>query len=49
MAGHGIVPFGHNEISALAYELWEARGRPAGSAEEDWFQAAKELRSRNAH
>jgi hypothetical protein len=49
MAGHGIVAFGHNEIAALAYELWQNRGCPEGSPEADWFQAAKELRSRNAH
>jgi hypothetical protein len=44
--GHGIAAFGHNDIAALAHELWEARGRPEGSAEEDWFEAVKELRSR---
>jgi hypothetical protein len=42
---HGIATFGHAEIAALAYELWKARGCPDGSAEEDWFQAAEELRS----
>jgi hypothetical protein len=47
MAGHGIVSFGHNDIAALAYELWQARGRPEGSPEEDWFQAAETLRSRS--
>jgi hypothetical protein len=45
--GHGIHSFGHQEISALAFELWEARGCPEGSADEDWAQAVKELRSRN--
>jgi hypothetical protein len=45
-AGHGIRTFGHAEIAALAYELWEARGRPDGSSQEDWFRAAEELRSR---
>ena len=44
--GHGIVAFGHKEIAALAYALWQAKGCPEGSAEEDWFQAAKELRAR---
>ncbi len=43
---HGIVTFGHAEIAALAYELWEARGRPEGSSEEDWFRAAEKLRLR---
>src|ERR1700690_2079314 len=42
---HGIALFGHAEIAALAYELWQARGCPDGSPEEDWFRAAEELRS----
>ena len=45
-AGHGLATFGHNEIAALAYELWQARGCPAGSPEEDWVHAAEQLRSR---
>jgi hypothetical protein len=45
--GHGVAAFGHADIAALAYELWEARGRPSGSSQEDWFQAAEELRSRS--
>jgi Protein of unknown function (DUF2934) len=44
--GHGIAAFGHKEIAALAYELWEARGCPEGSPEEDWSQAVEQLRSR---
>jgi len=44
--GHGIASFGHHEIAALAHELWQARGCPAGSADEDWFHAVEELRSR---
>jgi len=47
--GHGIVAFGHDDIAALAHELWKSRGCPAGSPEEDWFHAAEQLRSRNAH
>jgi hypothetical protein len=46
MTGHGIATFGHDEIAALAYELWQARGCPFGSPQEDWFHAAEELRSR---
>jgi hypothetical protein len=46
MLGHGIAAFGHSDIAALAYELWEARGGPEGSPEEDWFRAAEILRSR---
>jgi hypothetical protein len=45
--GHGIASFGHNDIAAVAYELWQARGCPEGSPEEDWFQAAETLRSRS--
>jgi hypothetical protein len=45
--GHGVVAFGHDEISALAYARWQTRGCPDGSPQEDWFQAVKELRSRN--
>ena len=44
--GHGIAAFGHAEISALAHQLWQARGCPLGSPQEDWFRAAEELRSR---
>jgi hypothetical protein len=44
--GHGIAAFGHNDIAALAHELWQARGGPEGSPDEDWFEAVKELRSR---
>lgn len=29
----------HHQIEVLAYELWEKRGRPFGSPEEDWFRA----------
>jgi hypothetical protein len=44
--GHGLQSFGHADIAALAYELWQARGCPEGSAEEDWYKAAAQLRSR---
>ena len=44
--GHGIAAFGHDEIAALAHALWQARGCPAGSPDEDWFHAVEELRSR---
>lgn len=46
-AGHGVAPFGHDEIAALAHELWQARGCPEGSPQEDWFHAAEQLRSRS--
>jgi hypothetical protein len=33
------------EIAALAYQLWESRGRPLWSDEEDWFNAERELKA----
>jgi hypothetical protein len=44
--GHGIVAFGHEDIATLAYHLWQARGCPDGTSQEDWFHAAEQLRSR---
>jgi hypothetical protein len=32
-------------IAARAYELWEGRGRPTGSDQDDWFRAEQELKS----
>jgi len=46
MNEHGIATFGHADIAELAHALWQARGCPQGSPEEDWFQAAHELRAR---
>jgi hypothetical protein len=39
-------PLQHDEIARLAYDLWQARGCPHGSADIDWLQAEKELRVR---
>jgi hypothetical protein len=33
----------HEEIAALAYSLWEARGCPEGSPDEDWLNAERAL------
>jgi len=44
--GHGITAFGHEDIATLAHSLWEKRGCPEGSADQDWFHAVKELRTR---
>jgi Protein of unknown function (DUF2934) len=44
--GYGVMTFGHDEIAALAYALWQARGCPYGSPEEDWLRAERELRAR---
>ncbi|MGA3205489.1 MAG: DUF2934 domain-containing protein [Bryobacteraceae bacterium] len=42
----GAKAFGHDDIAALAHQLWVARGSPEGSPDEDWFRAAEQLRSR---
>jgi len=31
------------QVASLAYALWEQRGCPEGSPEEDWFRAEQEL------
>jgi len=36
---------GEEDIPALAYKLWQARGCPEGSSQEDWFRAIEELQS----
>ena len=33
----------HEQIARRAYELWEERGKPHGSDEEDWHGAEHEL------
>jgi hypothetical protein len=35
----------HSEIAARAYELWLEQGEPAGSAEENWLEAERQLRT----
>jgi hypothetical protein len=35
-----------DEIAALAYSYWEARGYQGGSPEEDWLHAEQELRNK---
>ena len=35
----------HVEIAALAYSLWQARGCPEGTPEEDWFNAERTLKA----
>jgi hypothetical protein len=39
---------GHEEIALRAYSLWEKRGSPIGSPDEDWFCAEQELRAERA-
>jgi len=48
-SGNGNATVGpdlENEIRNRAYELYEKRGRQDGKAQEDWFQAEAEVRSR---
>ena len=33
----------YEQIASLAYSLWQQRGCPDGSSEEDWFRAEQEL------
>lgn len=35
---------GKAAIAARAYQLWQERGCPTGSDQEDWFQAEQELK-----
>ena len=37
----------HEEIVALAYTLWQQRGCPEGSPEEDWLAAEQQLLARS--
>jgi len=37
---------GHADAAALAHKLWQARGCPEGSAQQNCFQAAQVLRVR---
>ena len=37
----------HDQIQALAYDLWLQRGCPIGSPEDDWYQAKQELKGRS--
>jgi DUF2934 family protein len=36
------------DIAILAYALWQERGCPLGSPEEDWFKAEEQLKSEQA-
>ena len=36
----------HEDVTTLAYSLWQARGCPEGSPEEDWFNAESTLKAR---
>ena len=36
-------PENQQEVAALAYGFWQARGCPEGTPEEDWFRAEREI------
>lgn len=38
-------PINDDTIARKAYELWESRGRPHGTGEDDWFEAERALHS----
>lgn len=38
----------HDEISALAHQIWEEEGRPEGKHEEHWRRAAEEVERRHS-
>jgi hypothetical protein len=42
MEGHVSAP-DNEAIAKLAYQIWEERGRPPGSAEVDWYEAERQL------
>jgi len=44
----GRNAFSHDDIAALAHQLWIERGSPEGSPEEDWFHAAEQLRAKSS-
>lgn len=33
----------HHDLALRAHGLWEARGRPEGSPDEDWFRATQQI------
>lgn len=36
----------YDDVALLAYALWQERGCPESSSEEDWFRAEQELAGR---
>jgi hypothetical protein len=39
------VSISNSDIAALAYKLWQERGCPEGSPDEDWYEAQRKLQS----
>ncbi|HEX5000016.1 MAG TPA: DUF2934 domain-containing protein [Terriglobia bacterium] len=43
---HGASgPAPYEEVAYRAYMLWEHRGRPDGSPDEDWYRAQEEIQT----
>ena len=40
---HQLSNAQHEQIEMRAYRLWEQRGGPTGSPDDDWFRAEEEL------
>jgi len=38
----------YDQVAALAYSFWEARGYQGGSQEEDWLRAEQQLSALSA-
>jgi hypothetical protein len=45
-AGRTALEPDHDTVGKLAHELWQKRGCPVGSPQEDWFQAERALAGR---
>ena len=47
---HALVPEDpeREDIARLAYQLWQERGCPVGSPEEDWYRAEEQLLDESA-
>ena len=43
VASNPATAVSEEEIAQRAYALWESRGKPIGSPEEDWHRATEEL------
>jgi hypothetical protein len=33
----------HDQVAVRAYDIWKSKGCPAGTCEEDWYQAERQL------
>ena len=40
-----MLVLSNEDVERRAYTLWEERGRPLGSPEEDWYKAKDELQT----